>query len=102
MAETATNTRPSRARKPAASTATKATPAKAASAKAATTPAKQEPVNVDRFTVAFEHVGTTKSYERFDAPASFKGTVVGSVYAPIGTTRVGVVVIGVEAPEAAE
>lgn len=94
MAEAAaTTTRPSRARKAAPA---KATPAKAAAAKAEAAAPTAE--TVDRFTVAFEHTGTTKSYERFDAPKNMKGVVVGSVYAPPGTLKVGVVVIGAEAP----
>lgn len=98
MAEApATTTRPSRARKTAPA---KVAPAKPAVAKTdAATPAT-EATPTDRFTVAFEHNGTTKNFERFDAPKSMKGVVVGSVYVPIGTQRVGVVVIGVEAPAA--
>lgn len=100
MAETATNTRPSRARK--AATPAKSAPTKAAAKPAAPVKAEAITETVDRFTVAFEHVGTTKNFERFNAPDSMKGVVAGSVYAPLGTTRVGVVVIGVEAPAAAE
>lgn len=95
MTETpATTTRPSRARK---ATPAKATPAPKAAPKSDTEPVVE---TTDRFTVAFEHNGTTKNFERFDAPKNMKGVVVGSVYAPIGTTRVGVVVIGPETPAA--
>lgn len=96
MTETpATTTRPSRARK---ATPAKTAPTPKAAPKADTPPAVAE--TTDRFTVAFEHNGTTKNFERFDAPKSMKGVVVGSVYAPIGTQRVGVVVIGPETPAA--
>lgn len=90
-----TATRPARTRaarpaaKPAAAS-TKAAPAKAAPA--AKTPA--EKVDVTRFTVALEHVGTTKSFEKFAFPDSYKGVVVGNVYAPPGTVEVKVLVIG--------
>lgn len=91
MAEAAaTTTRPTRTRKPAA-TAAKAAPAKAAPA---ATPAKQEAVNVTKFKLELEHVGTTKQYEKFAAPDNFKGVVVGNLYAPIGTERMVVFVIG--------
>lgn len=97
MTETpATTTRPSRARKAAPA---KATPTPKAAPKSDTPPAAVVETT-DRFTVAFEHNGTTKNFERFDAPKSMKGVVVGSVYAPLGTQRVGVVVIGPETPAA--
>lgn len=103
MAENAaaTTTRPSRAR------ATRTTPggtAKAApavsKAKAAApkTEAAAEPTKteVTRFTVALEHVGTTKSFEKFAFPDNYKGVVVGNVYAPIGTQEVKVLIIGAD------
>lgn len=103
MAEASTNTRPARTRASRATTAAakpaaakSATPAKAAAPKA---PEKTE---VTRFTIALEHVGTTKSYEKFAVPDNYKGTVVGNVYAPIGTERVGVVIIGAGDAEATE
>jgi hypothetical protein len=68
-------------------------------AKPAAEPAKPE---VTRFTVELEHAATTKSYEKFVVPDSYKGTVVGSIYAPIGTERVGIVVIQPEGDAPAE
>lgn len=100
-APTTTRPRRSRATTPAA---TKAAPAKAAQAKApAAKPEAEGKTNVTRFQVELEHNGTTKSYEKFAFPDSYKGVVVGNVYAPIGTSRVVALVIGnddVEAPEA--
>lgn len=94
-------TRPRRSR--AASTA-KPAAVKAAPAKAASKPAAPaEKTNVTRFQVELEHGGTTKSYEKFAFPDSYKGVVVGNVYAPIGTVRVVALVIGsddTEQPEA--
>lgn len=89
----ATTTRPSRTRtaKPAAA---KATPAKAAPAKAAAPAAKAEVTEVTRFKVELEHLGSTARYEKFGAPDSYKGTVVGTMYCPIGTERVAILVIG--------
>lgn len=90
MAEaTPATTRPARARTRSAVPAAKAAPAKVASAKA---PVSK--TDVTRFQVELEHNGTTKSYEKFSFPDSYKGTVVGNVYAPIGTERVVVLVIG--------
>lgn len=85
-----TATRPARTRaaRPAAA---KTAPAKAAPAPKA--PAAEK-VDVTRFTVALEHVGTTKSFEKFAFPDSYKGVVVGNVYAPPGTVEVKVLVIG--------
>lgn len=67
-------------------TAAKATPAKKATPKAAPA-AKTE---VESYTVELEHVGTTKSYEKFAVPETYKGTMAGNVYAPIGTKRVAI------------
>jgi hypothetical protein len=93
MAETSATTRPARNRRPATTTAAK-TPTTKAPAKAAA--AKVEPTKTDvtRFTVELEHMATTKSYEKFGFPDSYKGVVVGNVYAPIGTERVAVLVVG--------
>lgn len=97
MAETTGTTRPARqraatTRTSAAKTTTKpaAKPAEAAPAK---TPAKTE---VTRFKVELEHDGATKSYEKFVMPDSYKGTAVGSIYAPLGTARVAVLIIGAD------
>lgn len=103
MAEqTPTTTRPARtrgarpaavAKAPATKPAAKSAPAaKAAPAKAeATAPAA---TNVTRFTVELEHIASTKSFEKFAFPDSYKGVVVGNVYAPMGTVTVKVLVIG--------
>lgn len=94
MAET-TATRPSRARK--ATTTAKATPAKTTAAKTTTAkaaPVKQEAENVTRFKVELEHAGDTKSYSKFVVPDNLKGTCVGSIYAPLGTERVVILVAG--------
>jgi hypothetical protein len=97
MAEQATTTRPTRSR----STRTAATPAAGKAAPAASkakaapkAEAPTEAVEVTRFTVELEHVGTTKSFEKFAFPDNYKGVVVGNVYAPIGTEQVKVLVIG--------
>lgn len=91
-----TRPRRTRATTPAAKpAAVKATPAAKEKAPAA------EKTNVTRFQVELEHNGTTKSYEKFAFPDSYKGVVVGNVYAPIGTSRVVALIIGnddVEAP----
>lgn len=87
MAETAATTRPTRTRK------SPATPAKAAPAKVAPS-ATAEAVNVDRFKVELVHVGATKQYEKFGAPDTMKGVVVGNLYAPLGTERMIVMVLG--------
>lgn len=91
MAETAapatSNPRASRSR----STTSKATPAKAAPAKTAVKAA--EAPSSGRIKLELEHASDTANYSRFNVPESYKGTVVGSVYAPLGTARVGVVVI---------
>lgn len=88
MADTPTTTRPSRARK--------ATPAKAAptAAKAAAA-APEEPTRteVTRTKIELEHLEDTKSYSKFKVPENLRGTVVGQIYAPLGTARVGVVII---------
>lgn len=91
MAE-ATTTRPRRSRAAASTTAAKPAPAKAAAKPAAKVEAPKN--EVTRFTIELEHAGTTKSYEKFAVPDSYKGTVVGSVYAPLGTERVAVLIVG--------
>lgn len=84
--EATTTTRPARARKATTTTA------KAASKVAPAAPAAAE--TVTRFKIDLEHVSTTKSYEKFAVPDNYKGTVVGNIYAPIGTERVAILVIG--------
>lgn len=106
MAEQASTTRPARRRSAGAQTAAKApaaakaTPAKAA-AKPAAAPAESK-TNVTRFQVELEGTGDTKSYSKFTFPDSYKGVVVGNVYAPIGTSRVVVLVIGSDDVETAD
>jgi hypothetical protein len=91
MAETAT-TRPARRR--ATTTAkTETAPAKAAP-KTEVADAASAKTEVTRFTVELEHGGTTKSYEKFVMPDGYKGTTVGTIYAPLGTERVAVLIVG--------
>jgi len=95
---------PSATTRPARARTRQATPAPAKAAPAKATPAKQaapkaeapEATNVTRFKVELDHAGTTKSYEKFAFPDSFKGVAVGNVYAPIGTERVVVFIIGAD------
>ncbi len=97
MAESAATTRPARTRTSRAAAAKPPNAAANKSKPAANAP-KAEPAvtatDVTRFTVELEHQGTTKSYEKFGFPASYKGVVVGNVYAPSGTETVKVLVIG--------
>lgn len=93
-------TRPAR-RRPAASKATPAKAAPVAKPEAAVKP-EAEKTNITRFQVELEHAGTTKSYEKFAFPDSYKGVVVGTVYAPIGTSRVVALVIGSDDTEVPE
>lgn len=100
----ATTTKPRRpARNGVAASKAAVTPAAVKTAPAKSAPATATAVNVTRFQVELEHGGTTKSYEKFAFPDSYKGVAVGNVYAPIGTSRVVVLVIGsddTETPEA--
>lgn len=97
MAETAATTRPVRTR--AARTTTKA-PAKAAAAKVA--PAKAAPAATgapsddgrERYGFVCDHPGDTKSYAKFTPPAS--SGCVGTLYVPLGTEEVKVLLIGPE------
>jgi hypothetical protein len=95
MAE-ATTTRPARTRRPAGTTAATKPAASKTAAKPATAKAEPTKTNVTRFTVELEHLGTTKTYEKFGFPENYKGVVVGNVYAPIGTARVAVLVVGAD------
>lgn len=92
MAEGATTTRPARSRAANRSTAA----SKPAAVKAAPKAAAKEPETVTRFQIELEHAGTTKSYEKFAVPDSYKGTVVGNIYAPPGTARVAILIIGAD------
>lgn len=70
-----------------------------------TTAAKAKPVEaekVTRFTVELEHTGDTKSYAKFSVPENLKGTMVGNVYAPLGTHTVKVLIIAADDVEASE
>lgn len=90
-----TTTRPARTRTRAAAASTPAAkPAKAAPKAAAAAKAEPTVTEVTRFTVELEHSATTKSFEKFVFPDDMKGVVVGTVYAPIGTETVKVLVIG--------
>lgn len=66
---------------------------KAAPAKTEAPAATGEPLKVE-----LQHVTTTKTYERFEFDPALRGTLTGSVYAPLGTARVGVVIFPGEAP----
>lgn len=70
-----------------------------AAAKTTTTKAapKVAPATEDgRIKIELEHAGDTANYARFNAPANLTGVVVGSIYAPLGTSRVLVAVIGAD------
>lgn len=101
MAETATtNPRASRSRTSATKTAASKpaasrTAAKPAAPKAApAAPPAAEPTEVTRIKVELVHVGETKSYEKFGAPAGYEGVVTGNVYVPKGTKRVALLIVG--------
>ncbi len=88
-----TRTTPAKPATPAA----KAAPAKAP-AKSAATPAAEAPA-VEPLKVELIHEGTTKTYEKFGFDPKLRGTLVGNVYAPLGTARVLIAVVpGEEAP----
>ncbi len=96
MAEATTSTTPRRTRAAAKPAAAKPATAKPAAAPKAATeaPAAQEPMKVE-----LVHEGTTKTYEKFGFDPSLRGTLVGNVYAPLGTARVLIAVVpGEEAP----
>lgn len=102
MAETPATTTPRRTR----ATTAKATPAKPAAPKApaekpvAKAPAaKAEPPAVEPMKVELIHESTTKTYEKFGFDASLRGTLVGNVYAPLGTARVIIAVVPGESAE---
>ncbi len=80
---------------------TRAAAAKAAPAKPATAPAapKAEAPAAEPMKVELIHEGTTKTYEKFGFDPKLRGTLVGNVYAPLGTARVLIAVVpGEEAP----
>lgn len=75
------------ARKPAAA---KPAAAKAEAASAA------EPLKIE-----LVHVNDTAKYSKFEPDPALRGTVVGSIYAPLGTSRVIIAVVpGEETPTA--
>lgn len=75
-----------------------ATPAKTAEKAPAAKTEAPAPATTEPMKVELQHVTTTKTYERFEFDPSLRGTLTGSVYAPLGTARVGVVVFPGEAP----
>ena len=96
MAETATKTTTPRKR---AATSTRATAAKAAPAKAA--PAKAAPPAEEEVTKVAVTLGEafeeTKSYAKFNLKYDADGNdtgMVGTVYAPLGTEQVRVLLVG--------
>jgi hypothetical protein len=103
MAETATKTTTTPRRRTAAAKPPAKTAAKPAANKPAAKPTPEpEATQVDKFVVEFDYVSDTKSYAKFAAPANLNGTLVGNIYAPLGTDRVRVQVIGVDGTEADE
>lgn len=103
--EAPATTRPARTRAPRAAgtaakastktTTTKATPAAAKPAlakEAATTPQADTAANVTRLKVELEFVTETKSYAKFAAPEG--SGVVGSLYVPLGSERVVIMIVG--------
>lgn len=79
---------------------TRAAAAKPAAAKATPTKAAAKPVAkpteapaTEPLKVELVHEGTTKTYEKFGFDPSYRGTLVGNVYAPLGTARVIVAVV---------
>jgi len=89
-----TTTRPARRRAAVGTSAVKPAAVKATPAAKAKPTEAESKTNITRFQVELEHGGTTKSYEKFAFPDSYKGVVVGTVYAPIGTSRVVALIIG--------
>lgn len=89
MAETAT-TRPARARKATSEKDAKAAPAKKAAASAGGVQVGED--GRTRVPVQLEHKGDTARYSKFAAPES--SGCVGTLYAPLGTEEVKVLLIG--------
>jgi hypothetical protein len=88
MAETATRTTTPRKR---ASAAKAAAPAKAAP-KASEAPAVATDGDVTKIQFELAHTGDTKNYAKFEVPTG--NGCVGSIYAPLGTVTVKVLLIG--------
>jgi len=82
-------------------TAAKATTRKPAPKPAAKAeePVEEEAPTTDGFVVELEYHSDTKSYAKFVVPANLNGTMVGSIYAPLGTDTVKVKITGVEDDE---
>ena len=102
MAESTGTTRP-RTRATTAKTPAK-TPAKPRAAATKTTaakaPAKPTPDVPERFTVDLEAAGETANFAKFAFPANMKTVAVGTVYAPLGTTGVKVLIVREDADAA--
>lgn len=94
MTEAATAPKTTTPRRSRAASTTK-TAAPAAKTPAKETPAPAAPAVTDnRIKIELDHHSDTKNYARFVVPEELKGVVVGSIYAPLGTSRVLVAVIG--------
>jgi hypothetical protein len=52
--------------------------------------------DITRFRVTLDKVRTTKSYVKFTVPDNMNGVVVGSIYAPMGTARVVILIVSEE------
>lgn len=94
---TTTPTKATRPRVRSGSAPTKAAATKAAQVAATAPDVTAEATAVEaptstRTVVALEHVGSTKSFEKFQAPAD--SGCAGNFYAPLGTTEVKVAFIG--------
>lgn len=93
MPEAATparTTRPARKRAPAKTAAAKPAPA------ATTKPAEavEAEAEKERIVIELESVGDTKRFSKFVVPEANAGAVAGSIYAPLGATRVRVLIEG--------
>jgi len=95
MPEAKTATRPSRKRAEVGAKVAdkpKATKAKATETVEETANEPEQAENVQRIRVVMEHVGDTKTYSKWQPPAS--SGCVGTYYAPLGTTSVRVLLEG--------
>lgn len=89
----AKTTRPRASRGTAPTKAAAAKAAQAAAAPAVTAEAEAaEATTPTRTVVVLDHVGATKSFEKFQAPEG--SGCAGNFYAPLGTTEVKVAIIG--------
>lgn len=76
--------------------ATKTAPKTAPSAEVET-PTVEASKATDRYVVELEYERDTKTYAKFNVPEELKGTMAGSIYAPLGTDTVKVAIMGAEA-----